>query len=170
MALQTQVNAMPAVGLPGQEVSVGTAVYTPINYVSNGSLSAGGFAFDISDVVTGTGSPIAQFGKASARGTGKRLLGLVTKNVTGSFNVTADGDENLYPNGCAVAIARQGDFYHLSTGAAKVGDIVECDPSTGEVSYSTKGSSTPNATGWVVMTPATAKDQIIIISNRGASN
>lgn len=167
MSLQKTVNITPAFGAPGQEVSVGTAIYTPINYVSNGSLSAGGFAFDISDVVTGSGSPCVLMGKASARGAGKRLLGLVAKNMTGNFNVASEGGENLYPNGCAVAIARQGDFYHLSTASAKVGDSVECDPTTGEVTYS--ASATEKATGWIVQTPASAKDEIIIISNRGAS-
>lgn len=165
--LQKSVSTTPAFGVAGQEVTVGTAVYTPINYVSNGSLHAGGFAFDVSDVVQGSGSPFALMGKASARGAGKRLLGLVAKNLTGSFDVGSNGSENMFPNGCPVAIARQGDFYHLSTASAKVGDSVECDPTTGSVTYAT--TATDKATGWIVMTPATAEGEIIVISNRGSS-
>lgn len=166
MTLQKAVNTTPALGVAGQEVAVGTAIYTPINYVSDGSAVAGGFVFDVSEDVTGEGSPMVLMGTAGAKKAGGRLLGLVARNLTSAFDV-AGGDANAFFKGCPIAIARQGDFYHVATGDAKVGYSVECDPATGAVTYAQTAGD--NATGWIVHTPANAEGDIIVISNRGAS-
>ena len=43
--MQKTVNLYPAVGVPGQEVNVHTAIYTPFNYISDGTAAAGSFVF-----------------------------------------------------------------------------------------------------------------------------
>ena len=68
---QKSVKLYPAVGVPGQEVNPGQALYTAENFISDGTLAAGGFAFakaSDGDVKT-----------ASATGTGKPL-GFVERN------------------------------------------------------------------------------------------
>lgn len=174
MALQTQVNAMPALGLPGQEVSVGTAVYTPVNYLSDGTAVAGGFVFDVTADVTGgnAAAGAVSFNYAGAQKAGAKVLGLVVRNITGAFDIV-DGDDhndsaNVYKRGAPLGVARQGDFYHVATGAASVGHSVECDPSDGSVTYA--ASAGDKATGWYVMTAAKSAGDIIVISNRGATH
>lgn len=44
--MQKTVNLYPSVGLPGQEVAAHTAVYTPLNYLSDGTAAAGKFVFE----------------------------------------------------------------------------------------------------------------------------
>lgn len=158
--MQKKVGLYPAVGLDGQEVAVGSAVYTPQNYVSDGTVAAGGFAFAGTTSDSGESFPIA-----SATGTGT-VIGLVERVVTGALGLGEDGSL-VYPKGSEVTIARRGDFYHTATGAATVGQAVLCNPATGAVTYGTAGAT--NDTGWVVMTAATAKGDVIVISNRGVS-
>lgn len=45
MAMQTKVGLYPVTGFPGQEVNPGSAIYTAENYISDGTLTAGAFAF-----------------------------------------------------------------------------------------------------------------------------
>ena len=160
--MQTTVNTYPAVGLPGQEVNVHTAVYTPINYLSDGTVAAGSFAFlgTNADENGGVVYPLA-----SAKGTGT-VIGLVERTFTGVLDTVDDESGTLiYPKGFAVTIAVRGDYYVAAAAAATVGQSVLCDPSNGTVTYGTAGST--NDTGWVVMTAAKAKGDMIIISNRG---
>ena len=158
--MQTTVNTYPSVGLPGQEVNVHTAVYTPFNYLSDGTAAAGSFAFagTNEDENGGVVYPLA-----SANGTGK-VIGLVERTFTGILNPDVDGTL-VYPKGAGVTIAIRGDYYVEATGAATVGQAVLCNPSNGAVTYGTAGAT--NDTGWVVMSAAKAKGDIIIISNRG---
>ena len=45
MALQKNVSMYPAVGVAGQPVTTEQCVYTPFNYLSDGTAKAGSFAF-----------------------------------------------------------------------------------------------------------------------------
>lgn len=158
--MQKKVNLYPVAGLPGQEVAAHSAVYTPINYLSDGTVAAGSFAFAGSTSDDGAAFPIA-----SAKGTGE-VIGLVERTLTGALASTEEGTE-IYPSGAELTIARRGDYYVAATGAATVGQAVLCDPATGDVSYGAAGAA--NDTGWVVMTAAAAEGDIIVISNRGVS-
>nr|DAH90098.1 MAG TPA: hypothetical protein [Caudoviricetes sp.] len=158
--MQTTVNLYPSVGLPGQEVAVHTAIYTPFNYISDGTVAAGSFAFVGTNADEGGG---VVYPLASAKGTGT-AIGLVERTFTGMLDVDEDGTL-IYPKGSAVTIAVRGDYYVAATGAATVGQSVICTASTGAVTYGTAGST--GDTGWVVMTEAKAAGDIIIISNRG---
>lgn len=150
--MQKTVNLYPSVGLPGQEVAAHTAVYTPLNYLSDGTVAAGKFVFE------GTSD---KKGVASAKGT--TLVGLVERTFTAAVPCGVDGSE-AYPNGAELTIAVRGDFYVEAAGEATVGQAVLCNPADGAVSYGTVGSE--NNTGWVVVTAAKAQGDIIIISRR----
>lgn len=150
--MQKTVNLYPSVGLPGQEVAAHTAVYTPLNYLSDGTAAAGKFVFE------GTSD---KKGVASAKGT--TLVGLVERTFTAAVPCGVDGSE-AYPNGAELTIAVRGDFYVEAAGEATVGQAVLCNPADGAVSYGTVGSE--NDTGWVVVTAAKAQGDIIIISRR----
>lgn len=63
--LQKTVNLYPAIGIPGQQVAFNQAVYTPHNYLSDGTVACGTFVF----AKAATGSTTAvQFPVASATG------------------------------------------------------------------------------------------------------
>ena len=156
--MQKTVNLYPAIGLPGVEVQTGTAVYTPFNYISDGTVAAGSFAFE----GTATDEKGVAFPVASAKGT--TLIGFVERVFTNILNADEDGTLT-YKAGQPLAIARRGDFYHAATGAATVGQAVICNPATGAVTYGTVGAA--NDTGWVVMTAATDAGDVIVISHRG---
>ena len=146
--MQKTVNLYPSVGLPGQEVAAHTAVYTPLNYLSDGTAAAGKFVFEGTSDKKGVAFPVA-----SAKGT--TLVGLVERTFTAAVPCGVDGSE-AYPNGAELTIAVRGE--------ATVGQAVLCNPADGAVSYGTVGSE--NDTGWVVVTAAKAQGDIIIISRR----
>lgn len=157
--MQKTVNLYPAVGVPGQEVNVHTAIYTPFNYISDGTAAAGSFVFvKVNTDDTGVVYPLA-----SATGTGT-VIGLVENTFTGTLAYNQDGTL-IYPQGANLTIAVRGDYYVAASGAATVGQAVLCNPASGAITYGTPG--TANDTGWVVMTTATNAGDIIIISNRG---
>lgn len=158
--MQKTVNLYPSVGLPGQEVAAHTAVYTPLNYLSDGTAAAGKFVFEGTSDKKGVAFPVA-FPVASAKGT--TLVGLVERTFTAAVPCGVDGSE-AYPNGAELTIAVRGDFYVEAAGKATVGQAVLCDPADGAVSYGTVGSE--KDTGWVVVTAAKAQGDIIIISRR----
>ena len=66
--LQKSVGLYPAIGIPGQQFAFNQAVYTPQNYLSDGTVQCGGFAFAVAASTTGTAVkfPIASL-KGSAQ-------------------------------------------------------------------------------------------------------
>lgn len=165
--MQKTVNLYPSVGLPGQEVAAHTAVYTPLNYLSDGTAAAGKFVFEGTaaageSVFEGTPNKKGvAFPVASAKGT--TLVGLVERTFTAAVPCGVDGSE-AYPNGAELTIAVRGDFYVEAAGTATVGQAVLCNPADGVVSYGAVGEK--NDTGWVVVTAAKNQGDIIIISRR----
>lgn len=159
--MQTSVNLYPAIGKPGQEVTVGTAAYTPVNYLSDGTVLAGAFAFaKESEAQVYALNPVASAtGKA-----GDKVLGFVVAEFTSAIPMGASATMG-YPQGFGVTIARRGDFYALATGAVTVGKAVLCDPTTGAITYGEPDAA--NDTGWRVMTAAQDAGEVIIISHRG---
>lgn len=157
--MQKTVNLYPCAGLPGQEVSAKTAVYTPLNYISDGSVAAGSFAF--AGEAQGNKKGVA-FPVASAKG--EALLGLVERTFTASIPMGVDGS-TTYHNGAELTIAVRGDFYIEATGEATVGQKVLVDKTTGVISF---GEASGNAidTGWTVVTAAAEAGDIIVITRR----
>lgn len=161
--MQKEVSLYPALGKPGQEVAVGTAVYTPVNYLSDGTVVAGGFAFAKAGKDREVGDPIAPLASAKATA-GAQVLGFVCGDFT-SVIPYGEMATDVYPEGANLTIARQGDFYVLSTEAVEVGKALLCDPTTGKVTYGEKDAA--NDTGWRTMTAAKGEGEVIIISCRG---
>lgn len=142
---QTVVNVMPAAGMPGQQVSI-NAAYTAYNYVSDGTVAAGTFAFaDPADAANGM--PQLAHSKVASNG---RLLGFVQRVHSGVVNVPFASSTNIYTSGQSVTIATRGQFYMAvpDSGSATEGQSVLCDPTTGVITFGTAG--TTNDTGWVV--------------------
>ena len=158
--MQKEVSLYPALGKSGQEVAVGTAVYTPLTYISDGTVKAGHFAFAKATDEVGANSPVA-----SATGSaGDKVLGFVHADFTSMLQILEDASE-VYPHGFAVSIARRGDFYLTATGAVTAGKAVLCDPTTGAITFGEADAT--NDTGWRVLTEAKAEGDIIVISHRG---
>lgn len=115
--LQKTVNLYPAIGIPGQQVAFNQAVYTPHNYLSDGTVACGTFVF----AKAATGSTTAvQFPVASATGAaGDKVVGLVERTFTASLP-SYDEDTDIYPEGAELTIAERGDYYIVAPAAATV--------------------------------------------------
>lgn len=157
MAYEVKLN--PCIAVPGQEAVPHSAVYHPVNVITDGSLGAGEFAF-----IAEGHEPKGAFDPLMVSNKGKGApLGLVPRTIVAGIDPL--GDAAKYNVGQEIGIARRGDFYIAATGKATVGQAVKCDPSNGKVSFGKTGEA--NDTGWVVMTAAEKEGDLIIISNRG---
>lgn len=159
--LQKSVGLYPAIGIPGQQVAFNQAVYTPQNYLSDGTVQCGGFAFAVAASTTRTAVkfPIASL-KGSARA---KPIGFVERTFTASIELGTDTPD-IYPKGAELTIAVRGDYYIVAPETATIGQAVLCDPATGAITFGAAGAA--NDTGWTVQT-AGAKGDTIIISNHG---
>lgn len=158
--LQKSVGLYPAIGIPGQQVAFNQAVYTPQNYLSDGTVQCGGFAFAVAST-TGTA---VKFPIASLKGSaGAKPIGFVERTFTASIELGTDTPD-IYPKGAELTIAVRGDYYIVAPAAATIGQAVLCDPTTGAITFGAAGAA--NDTGWTVQT-AGAKGDTIIISNHG---
>ena len=162
MAMQTKVGLYPVTGFPGQEVNPGSAIYTAENYISDGTLTAGAFAFTSAGTGTGTAAAFKAAGK-----TGTALIGFVERTVTGAILSPLDEAEGAYAQGTGASIALRGQFYASASGAVTEGQSVLVNPATGAVTYGNAGAD--NDTGWIVHLPnglATAAEGDIVIYER----
>lgn len=159
--LQKSVGLYPAIGIPGQQVAFNQAVYTPQNYLSDGTVQCGGFAFAVAASTTGTA---VKFPIASLKGSaGAKPIGFVERTFTASIELGTDTPD-IYPKGAELTIAVRGDYYIVAPAEATIGQAVLCDPTTGAITFGAAGAA--NDTGWTVQT-AGAKGDTIIISNHG---
>lgn len=159
--LQKSVGLYPAIGIPGQQVAFNQAVYTPQNYLSDGTVQCGGFAFAVAASPTGTA---VKFPIASLKGSaGAKPIGFVERTFTASIELGTDTPD-IYPKGAELTIAVRGDYYIVAPEPAAIGQAVLCDPTTGAITFGAAGAA--NDTGWTVQT-AGAKGDTIIISNHG---
>lgn len=159
--LQKSVGLYPAIGIPGQQVAFNQAVYTPQNYLSDGTVQCGGFAFAVAASSTGTA---VKFPIASLKGSaGAKPIGFVERTFTASIELGTDTPD-IYPKGAELTIAVRGDYYIVAPAAATIGQAVLCDPTTGAITFGAAGAA--NDTGWTVQT-AGANGDTIIISNHG---
>lgn len=166
MGFQAAVKTDPAIGIPGQEVNPRQAVYTAFNYVSDGTVPAGGFAF----AVALTGTTQTEQNVLSAKGTAStKPVGFVERDVIATIPALTDDATQVYPKGTCPPVAIRGQFYAIAAGAATKGQSVLCDPTTGEVTYGEAGAT--NDTGWKVVLPrgvsTIAKGDTVIYQNYG---
>ena len=137
MGFQAAVKTDPAIGIPGQEVNPRQAVYTAFNFVSDGTVPAGGFAFAVA--LNGTSQTEQNVLSAKAEA-GAKPVGFVERDVIATIPAPTDDATQVYP---------------IATGAATEGQSVLCDPTTGKVTYGTAGAT--NDTGWTVVFPRGVK-------------
>ena len=170
MGFQKTINLDPAIGMPGAEVNPGQAVYTAFNFVSDGTVRAGTFAF--AKTLDSNGDPITKMNQASATSdSGAKVLGFVERNLIGNLISPLVEASDVYSAGLGLPIAIRGQFYAIASGAAQAGQSVLCDPATGEVTYGAAGAA--NDTGWVVRFPRgvseVAEGDLVIYENFGVS-
>lgn len=170
MGFQKTINLDPAIGMPGAEVNPGQAVYTAFNFVSDGTVRAGTFAF--AKTLDSNGYPITKMNQASATSdSGAKVLGFVERNLIGNLISPFVEASDVYSAGLGLPIAIRGQFYAIASGAAQAGQSVLCDPATGNVTYGAAGAA--NDTGWVVKFPRgvseVAEGDLVIYENFGVS-
>lgn len=168
MGFQKVVNIDPAIATPGLEVNPGQAVYTAFNFVSDGTVEAGSFAFSVAleEDEAGATAMNAASKKGSARA---KVLGFVERNMSGTILNALGTATNVYPVGAGVPIAIRGQFYAFAAATATDGQSVLCDPTTGAITYGQAGAT--NDTGWVVRLPRgvyeVAEGDVVIYENFG---
>lgn len=164
---QKTVGLSPAIGVAGQAVVPAQAVYTPFQYISDGTVEAGQFVF--TDASPQKGKNIAYLKKS-----GGKLLGFAVRNQVATVPNPFVSATNVYPEGQPVGIAIRGQFYFQvpSDATPTDGQSVLCNPDDGKVTFGAAG--TANDTGWVLRFPqgvdTVAEGAIVIIENWGLNN
>lgn len=166
MGFQAVVNTDPAIGLPGQEVNPRQAVYTAFNYVSDGTVQAGSFAY----AVALKGDTPTEQNVISAKGSaGAMPVGFVERDVIGTIPSLLSDSTQVYPAGVCPPVAIRGQFYAIAAASATAGQSVLCDPQTGAITYGAAG--TTNDTGWKVVLPegvsSVTTGDVVIYQNFG---
>lgn len=158
--VQKVVELTAPIGVPGGIVAL-QEEYTPVNYISDGTLHAGGFAFVSKEKLTpetGVDMPVAGH-------KGDVFLGVVVRDATAAL--VSFTDPCTYGPGEEVFIVRSGDVYIKAPGEAKVDQVVTVKTEDGTVAVADKAGEGEIDTGWRVATEAKQQGDIIIISNRG---
>lgn len=159
MGLQKTVNNSPAIGVSGQPVVLGQSVYTTMNFMSDGTVKAGAFAFAPSTPTTFPDNVKTEY--VTDHGTG--LIGFVERNLVGT-----GASSEVYAKGVVLNIAIRGDYYlkaPAGTTPTKGYKVITTD-ATGAISFAASASTGETDTGWVVTEGGSAGDTIVI-SNHG---
>lgn len=143
--MQKSVNLVVKKGFDGQRVTTDQNIYTCENYLSDGTVKAGAFAFKGS--ASGNGE---QFGVVSATGT--VLVGFVERVVDASIAPTVEATD-VYPVGFPVAVALKGQFYVTANGTVSAGMSVFVKGDTGAISFASQTSDSLIDTGFKVVLP-----------------
>ena len=160
MGLQTVVNNSPAVAVSGDVVILGQSVYTPKNYMSDGNVKAGTFAFAPAAATTFPDNVKTEY----VTNKGTAVIGFVERTFTTSL--AASGD--TYPKGAGLTIAIRGDYYLKAPAGTTptAGYKVITTDATGAISFAASASTGETDTGWTVTEGGSAGD-LIVISNHG---
>ena len=143
--MQKSVNLIVKKGFDGQKVTTDQNIYTCENYLSDGTVKAGTFAFKGS--ASGNGE---QFGVVSA--TGSALFGFVERVVDASIAPTVEATD-VYPAGFPVLVALKGQFYVTANATVSAGMLVLVDGDTGAISFASQTSEGLIDTGFKVVIP-----------------
>ena len=143
--MQKSVDLVVKKGFDGQRVTTDQNIYTCENYLSDGTVKAGTFAFKGS--VSGNGE---QFGVVSA--TGSALVGFVERVVDASITPTVEATD-VYPAGFPVAVALKGQFYVTANSTVSAGMSVFVKGDTGAISFASQNSDSLIDTGFKVVLP-----------------
>lgn len=159
---QRQVNILPAIGVPGQHMSINPLVSTQKGYCAADTVTIGGFVWaatvdenDANDAFvksTGTGAP----------------LGFAVREITNPLGYNQPAS-NTVPKGFPVSVAVKGDFAVITGTAATVGQSVFAVLTDGSIKTGTAGSTVDDAieTDYKVVNinGGGAVGDIIVISN-----
>ena len=159
MGLQKTVNNSPAIGLGGQPVVLGQSVYTTMNFMSDGNVKAGAFAFAPSAATTFPDNIKTEY----VTNKGTAVIGFVERNFVGT-----GASSEVYAKGVVLNIAIRGDYYLVApagTTPTKGYKVITTD-ATGAISFAASASTGETDTGWVVTEGGSAGDTIVI-SNHG---
>lgn len=143
--MQKSVDLVVKKGFDGQRVTTDQNIYTCENYLSDGTVKAGAFAFKGS--ATGNGE---QFGVVSATGT--VLVGFVERVVDASIAPTVEATD-VYPSGFPVAVALKGQFYVTANTTVSAGMSVFVKGDTGAITFASQTSDGLIDTGFKVVLP-----------------
>lgn len=148
MALQKAVGLKQAVAVAGQEVVVGQAIYSANNYISDGTLKAGGFAF----VGSASGNGV-EFGTATASGSASAFLGFVERTQTGAITSETVALTDTYAAGENVTIAIRGQFYINAPADGTAGSKVFVSSSGATYLAASAAASGDTDTGFISIAP-----------------
>lgn len=159
MGLQKSVGLSPAIGVSGQKTVLGQSVYTTKNFMSDGNVAAGTFAFAPANATTFPENVKTEY----ATNTGTVVLGFVERTLTG-----AGASSAVYAKGEGLTIAVRGDYYLVAPSGTTptAGYKVITTDATGAISFAASASTGETDTGWVVTEGGSAGD-VIVISNHG---
>ena len=156
--MQKSVDLKVKNGFDGQRVTTDQNIYTCENYLSDGTVKVGAFAFKVS--ASGNGE---QFGVVSA--TGSALVGYVERVVDASITPTVEATD-VYTAGFPVLDALKGQFYVTANANVSAGMLVLVDGATGAMSFASQVGEGLIDTGFKVVIPdgkATAVNGDVIV-------
>lgn len=136
---------VPARSRPGRSLNKDTHIIDAHNYLSDGTLEPGGFAF------TGPTVSDQDVRFASKAVSGGRLLGIVMRTEVGTFDAPTYSYASIYQKGAPVTILARGQVCAVvpEGQTPTENQAVLCDPATGAVTYGAEGDA--NDTGWNVL-------------------
>ena len=155
MALQTVVNKELAVGVAGDLVNVTDKMYTAVNPIAETAVTAGCFVCQGTDALKQ-----CTLGGTVPMGVAQRVYQYNTESLVAGASMTI-------PAGSGVSVIKKGYVYVAATAAATVGQKVFAVLADGSIKSGSTGATISGAveTDWVVMTPASAAGDIIVIGN-----
>ena len=131
--MQKSVDLVVKKGFDGQKVTTDQNIYTCENYLSDGTVKAGTFAF-----------------KGSASGNGEQFG--VERVVDASIAPTVEATD-VYPAGFPVLVALKGQFYVTANGTVSAGMLVLVNGDTGAITFASQTSEGLIDTGFKVVLP-----------------
>lgn len=155
MALQTVVNKELAVGVAGDLVNVTDKMYTAVNPIAETAVTAGCFVCQGTDALKQ-----CKLGGTVPMGIAQRVYQYNNESLVAGASMTI-------PAGSGVSVIKKGYVYVAATAAATVGQKVFAVLADGSIKSGSTGATISGAveTDWVVMTPASAAGDIIVIGN-----
>ena len=163
---QTQVQPVPAIGVPGDKASLNPFVYTDRNYVAGDeTVTVGNFVWeDPANPVLPNyhGSGVL---KALSTGTGLPL-GIVQRNLSYVNYDILDSGTLIVPENAPLQTVVKGDLYAFATTAAIKGQKVFATLADGTLQTGAAGATVAGAieTPWVV-TEGGAAGELITVSS-----
>lgn len=165
MALQKSVGLVQALGIDGQEVTVGQAVYAANNPLSDGTVKAGAFCFKGS--ASGDGE---EFEYATATVSASMpVIGFVERVVDTAIADAKAEYQQTYPQGAPLTVAIRGQYYLKATESADDGDKVLVTIADGTIHFGSSAGAGQVDSGWTVKIPnggASASSGDIVIVER----